>query len=219
MELLLIRHGESDYIRRDGASSAMYDGGLTQAGHRQAQLLAQRLAREGIHHLYASPLLRARLTAEAVAAATGKALKIDVRLREVDPGAVKIERPEDARQAINTMLTRRGPMLLDFTQRGGEGPGAFGQRVGAAIHELLLTPHAATEERIAVVSHGGFINAAICALTETPWTGYARFSLNNCSITSARVTPEGRVILCVNDCEHLDEPLRTSRNHAPPQRR
>ena len=55
MRILLIRHGEPDYEKDC----------LTELGHKQAELAAQRLLNEGIDEIYSSPLGRAVQTAEA----------------------------------------------------------------------------------------------------------------------------------------------------------
>ncbi len=55
MRLLLIRHGDPDYINDT----------LTEKGIREAEMLADRLAGENIDAIYVSPLGRAQKTAEA----------------------------------------------------------------------------------------------------------------------------------------------------------
>lgn len=62
MRLLIIRHGDPDYANDT----------LTKKGHREAKLLAERLALEKIDYIYSSPLGRARHTADYVARALGK---------------------------------------------------------------------------------------------------------------------------------------------------
>ncbi|MBN1670467.1 MAG: histidine phosphatase family protein [Kiritimatiellae bacterium] len=54
MRLMLIRHGDPDYA----------NDALTELGHRQARLLADRLSDAAIDEIYVSPRGRARLTAE-----------------------------------------------------------------------------------------------------------------------------------------------------------
>ena len=61
MRIILIRHGEPDYEKDC----------LTAVGHEQAQIAAQRLLKEGIEEIYASPLGRARQTAEYFSKASG----------------------------------------------------------------------------------------------------------------------------------------------------
>lgn len=57
MRLHIIRHADPDYERDT----------LTDQGHLEAQALADRLAAQGIDHLYTSPLGRARATAQYAA--------------------------------------------------------------------------------------------------------------------------------------------------------
>ncbi len=62
MRILIIRHGDPDYEHDT----------LTEKGHREAQLLADRLGKEKIDYFYSSPLGRAKLTCEYVAKAHGR---------------------------------------------------------------------------------------------------------------------------------------------------
>jgi phosphohistidine phosphatase len=78
MRLYLIRHaeaerGEPDELRR-----------LTLEGREAARRLGERLASEGIDVVVASPLLRARETAELIAKGCGADVEVDERLA---PGA------------------------------------------------------------------------------------------------------------------------------------
>ena len=62
MRILIIRHGDPDYERDT----------LTEKGHREAQLLANRLGKEKIDYFYSSPLGRAKHTCDYVAKAHGR---------------------------------------------------------------------------------------------------------------------------------------------------
>lgn len=67
MRLIIIRHGESEW-NRIGRYQGQADAPLSELGVRQAAALAERLKGEPIDAIYASPLQRARRTAEAIAA-------------------------------------------------------------------------------------------------------------------------------------------------------
>ena len=67
-ELILIRHGETDW-NRELRFQGQVDVPLNEAGHVQAQRVADRLGAEPFHHLYCSDLLRTRQTAAPLAAA------------------------------------------------------------------------------------------------------------------------------------------------------
>jgi phosphohistidine phosphatase SixA len=78
VRLFLVRHAHSDPGRPDELRP------LSEHGRRQARELAQRLAEAAPGVVLASPLLRARETAAAIAKATGAELRVDERLA---PGA------------------------------------------------------------------------------------------------------------------------------------
>lgn len=78
MRVFLVRHAEAAPGEPDEHRS------LTAAGREAARALGERLAAEDPEALVTSPLLRARETAEAIAATTGLAAEIDERL---SPGA------------------------------------------------------------------------------------------------------------------------------------
>ncbi len=62
MRLLIIRHGDPDYANDT----------LTEKGHKEAKLLAEKLKHEKIDYIYSSPLGRARHTCDYTARALGK---------------------------------------------------------------------------------------------------------------------------------------------------
>lgn len=69
-EIVLVRHGETAWNAEERLQGQLMPGPcLTERGQRQAQALGERLAREPLAALYSSDLLRARETADIVAAA------------------------------------------------------------------------------------------------------------------------------------------------------
>ena len=70
MEIVLIRHGEPEWVR-DGL--AVVDPPLTDRGHRQAERLAEWLRDEQFDEVLVSPLVRARQTAAPLLEAFGRA--------------------------------------------------------------------------------------------------------------------------------------------------
>ena len=76
--LYLVRHGETDW-NRQGLSQGSVDIPLNELGLAQAREAAQKLRGRGIASIVASPLSRARVTAEIV----GEVLGLDGDLRRV----------------------------------------------------------------------------------------------------------------------------------------
>ena len=68
MRILIIRHGDPDYEHDT----------LTEKGHREAKLLAEKLSKEKIDYIYSSPLGRARHTCDYTAKALGKESEVIV---------------------------------------------------------------------------------------------------------------------------------------------
>lgn len=62
MRILIVRHGDPDYVHDT----------LTEKGHREAELLAERLKKEKIDYFYCSPLGRAKATCAHTVKAMGR---------------------------------------------------------------------------------------------------------------------------------------------------
>lgn len=80
-----LRHGETDWNAR-GLSQGRTDVPLNAVGRLQARRASAALAGAGIATIVASPLVRARATAEAVAEAVGLPVSLDDELAEVNFG-------------------------------------------------------------------------------------------------------------------------------------
>lgn len=129
-----LRHGQTDW-NRDGRFQGWTDVPLNATGLAQAQTAARLVRDLGIRTICASPLARARVTAEAAQAATGARLKVIDDLREVGFGVregglrgpwydawKQGETPEGAESyrdfidralgAVNAALNEDGPVLI-----------------------------------------------------------------------------------------------------------
>lgn len=80
-----LRHGETDW-NAEGRSQGRTDIPLNQVGQAQARRAARTLASQAIGTIIASPLARARVTAETVAATLGLPVQFDPELEEVNFG-------------------------------------------------------------------------------------------------------------------------------------
>ena len=152
-ELLLVRHGETDW-NRDRRFQGHADPPLNDKGREQANALAQELAAEGIELVYTSDLARARETAEIVGARLGANVLLLRELREIDVGEWQgLTWPE---------IERRYPEgVRSWHERGhgwesGETYDELGERVVAALR-CIAAEH--PEQRVLVVGHGGTIRA------------------------------------------------------------
>jgi broad specificity phosphatase PhoE len=202
-DLLLIRHGQADH-NLVGYWVGWGPSPLTDDGHRQAEALARRLASwsPAITHLYASPLRRARQTAEPIARQLGLQVLTHDGLREINFGVVDGLTMETFRQTMPELFARwRDRGDLSFKYPGGEQRQAFFRRVGQTLDEIV-DRHPG--QRIAVVAHGGTIRGGLAWLFPDTMRDWWAYDLNNGSLTHVRVGGKDKSLMALNDCEHLD---------------
>jgi 2,3-bisphosphoglycerate-dependent phosphoglycerate mutase len=199
-EVLLIRHGRSaDVVPGSPASE---DPGLHELGAGQAVALAARLGRKKIDAVYSSDLRRAVETATPLAEPRGLVVEQRADLREVFLG--DWERGEFRRRAA-----ARDPEWLKFAASGrwdsvpgSEGDDAFRTRVTAAIREIAGKHEGAS---VAVVCHGGVVNAYLADLYGLSKSFFC--TIENTSVTVVRCNEADSVVVAVNDCHHLYDPV------------
>ncbi len=185
-ELLLIRHGETDW-NRGGRFQGHADPPLNETGREQARALAQELADAQIDVVYTSDLARARQTAEIVAAAIGTDVVASRELREIDVGEwqgltwpeIEERFPEGAR---------------NWHDQGhgwdtGETYEQLGERILKALRRIAADHPA---QRVLVVGHGGTIRATRAFLEGTSVAASRRKSrgIANCEVFRV-VTEDG----------------------------
>jgi probable phosphoglycerate mutase len=134
-ELLLARHGETDW-NRERRWQGHADPPLNDQGRAQARELAEALAGETLDAIYASDLRRAYETAEIVGARLGVPVTSEPGLREIDVGSW-------------SGLTREQVAGLEWD---GEPQDAHRERVLEVVRRLVrLHP----QGRVLLVTHGG----------------------------------------------------------------
>jgi len=174
--LTFLRHGESVGNAEDRFQGHA-DFPLTGKGRAQAQALAERWQVDGISfdRCIASPLMRARQTAEIVCAALNVPLEFDPDWMEINNGLIAGLNQEEAEQ-----VAKRPDFMTPYTHFGetGESRWEVYLRAGRAIQRILDMPAG----RYLVASHGGILNWAMYAILGIPiqadFTG-PRFMFHN----------------------------------------
>jgi broad specificity phosphatase PhoE len=152
--ILLVRHCESQ-ANADGRIEGKGDSPLSAAGREQARRVAAFMAAQdvGPATLLASPLARARATAEAICELCGWSASHDHRIREAELGHMEDMSYADLRK----LMVERQLMKFDHEVHGGESNDEIAARCWSAISEVL----AVTEGPLVVVSHGFAIHALV----------------------------------------------------------
>ncbi len=224
MEIVLIRHGQPEWIKDD---RNVVDPPLTELGHRQAEQMALALKDERFDEVFVSPLLRARQTAAPLYSALGRDEVIDEWLREIQepdwhgtPAEVSKlayeqveERPvEDRWHGVDG-----GESFADFAARIDAGLQNFlGERGGRRMEHALPVWHLEHPDwHVALVAHAGtntITLGTLLGIPPTPWE-WDRFTLGHSSITRLVSKPVhgGHTFMMteMSNLEHLARDERT----------
>jgi broad specificity phosphatase PhoE len=157
MSIHLARHGQTAY-NHEGRFQGHLPVPLDATGREQAAALAEVAAGVQITSLWCSPLLRARETAEVVAARIGLEPTEDARFAETDTGDWTDRSFADVRAADPEGFARFQRSDPSFRYPGGESFAEQSARVQAGLHDLRARPSALPA---LVVCHRGVIRLAL----------------------------------------------------------
>ena len=149
MRLFVVRHGETDWVRERRFSGSR-DVPLTEAGRRQCAAVARALAGTGIAAVYASPLERARASAEVIAEPHRLPVRIAPAFSEMGFGPWEGLTGPEVRERFPEAWEqwRSAPHLCPMA--GGDTLTTVAERVAAGV-ETLQAEHAG--QTVVLVSH------------------------------------------------------------------
>ncbi|WP_226682338.1 histidine phosphatase family protein [Sutcliffiella horikoshii] len=198
MEILLIRHGQSEAdILQVHEGRADYP--LTELGRMQAKRLACRLNEHCPPDIiWTSTLKRAAETATILAEEVGCMLIKEPNLMEFNNGVLAGLPRELA--ATKYPLPPGGRKPHERIQNG-ESEIEFRMRVETALSKILAESSAVV--RIAIVSHGGTISNLLKALLQLPVHTNIRFPTGDTGMHTIRKNDEGLSVVSLNCSEHL----------------
>lgn len=194
-KVYLIRHGKTEWNLQSRYQGGHGDSPLLKTSYQEIELLAQSLKKVAFAHAYASPLRRARVTAQKLISHLDQPipLTIDSRLMEFNLGKMEGMHFDDVAKKWPDELNnfRHHPDRYNEAVTGSESFQQVIDRVGSAVKEFCrVNP----EANILIVSHGAALNATINALIGTPLPHLKdRGGLSNTSTT----------ILKTDDAEHF----------------
>lgn len=212
--LLLIRHAETN-ANASLLLAGWTDADLSPRGERQVEVLAGHvaLAHRDLAALYASPLVRARRTAEAIGSLTGHAPIYLDDLREMHFGDLEGLTFEELQASYSDLLAgNEDAQQPEFAWPGGESHLGFRARVMAALNEIAARH---VGRSVAVVAHGGVITAFMTALHGEPMAAWRRWQVPNASLTEVAWDPReqtGRLVRH-GDASYLTEAREDETGH------
>ncbi|MGF1340508.1 histidine phosphatase family protein [Streptomyces flavovirens] len=172
-ELLLIRHGETEWSR-SGQHTSHTDLPLTDLGERQARALVPVLAERRIGLTLVSPLLRARRTAELAGLA---APRVTPDLHEWDYGAYEGVTTVDIRRTRPDWNLWTDGVAPGPEDHPGESPADVAARADRVLAEVRAAMSRIGDDDIALVAHSHFLRVLTARYLSLPATGGELFQL------------------------------------------
>ncbi len=201
--LLLIRHGVTAW-NREGRWQGRLDPPLSDDGRREAQLLADRIARDGElrpARIISSTLARAAQTAAALADATGVQVEPEPRLMEIGAGEWEGHTHDELEITDGVRYRAWRSQASDARPPGGEAIDEVVSRVRGVLDAVEASDG---PWPTALVSHGGTLRVVSNQLFELPGRWMWSFDVDNASISVASRLAAGRWRLeRWNDTLHL----------------
>ena len=235
MELFIIRHGQSGNNALANIRNRSVDPPLTDLGERQAEMLGeyvargenQELSREttgntkyelrhglGITSLFTSPMYRSLQTVQPVSRASGLAPRIWVDIHE--EGGMFLNHGGDE-GLVGYPGRTRSEILAEFPDyvlptsfdetgwwnKDHEDPASLLVRATKVSEQLREM--AKTEDRVAIITHGAFMNALLNAIFGQISEGHMYYRHHNTAISRFYMDGDGRFeVLYLNSTVHLN---------------
>ncbi len=202
--LYLLRHGATDFncAEPPRLQGRRVDLPLSAEGLDQAQAAGRRLAAEPLDAVYTSPLLRARQTADAIAAPHGLAIQSVEELIEVDVGQwegrswEEVARTDAEAYRLFTADASIHPYL------GGENLSTVLARVLPAMERLLAEN---LGRLIVVVAHNVVNRVYLAHVLGIPLARYRSVVQDNCAISLLEYRAGQTKALWINSVSHLEK--------------
>ncbi len=197
-QLLVIRHGQTEWSRT-GRHTGRTDVPLTDQGRDEARAAARTLADWTLDRAYASPLWRARETAQLVGF---DGVTLDDNLLEWDYGDFEGETTPQSRERV------QGWSVWSHEITGGESVDEVGER---ADRFLAMFDHEQPDGNAVVFAHGHLLAILIARWCGLPAVEGRRFALATATVSLLGWHREDRVIRALNHRvgDVLDPPFRT----------
>jgi len=205
LTVLLVRHGETDH-NKNNIMQGHLDVPLNDAGRAQAKHLARFVAgRYRLDHIYSSPLARAFVTAEIVAAKQTCGITAVAELRELDVGLWQGLTMEEGRMSHPSVWDRLHADTLHTRRPAGESYWDLYQRTTAWLADIVERH---PEGCICLATHGGCVRTILAyAMTAPPelFSFASALAVDNTGLTVLNYKPTSRrwQVRAVNSTCHL----------------
>lgn len=197
--IIAIRHGETAW-NVDTRIQGHLDVALNDVGLWQAGRVAQALADESLAAIYASDLLRAWQTAQAIAAVASCPLSAHVGLREREFGEFEGRTYAEIEATWPDMSLQWRKREPQWAPPGGESLATMRERV---LHTVNALAAQHLGDQIVLVAHGGVMDILYRLATGQALQAPRAWQLGNAAINRLLWTPECLTLVGWADTGHL----------------
>jgi len=199
--LLLIRHGENDYVKTGKMAGHIPGVHLNERGQKQAQALVEALKEVQIKAVYSSPLERAMETALPIANAHKLQIIQEPDLMDTDVGKWQGKSLKVLRLTKLWKIVQSAPSRFRFPQ-GESFPEAQIRYVN--VVERIVRTHNKPKDVIAVVFHADPIKLAVSHFLGLPLDHFQRLSCDTGSMTVLFIHESGANLIKLNQRPPFD---------------
>ena len=199
--LLLIRHGENDFVKTGKLPGRLPGIHLNEKGRKQAEALGEALRDVPIKAIYSSPLERALETAEPIAKARNLPILQEPGLRDSDVGKWQGKSLKVLRLTNAWKVVQNAPSRFQFPE--GESFIELQTRIANAL-ENMIRKHNKPKHIVAVVFHADPIKLAVSHFLGLPLDHFQRLGCDTGSVTVLHVNEMGAHLLKLNQRPPFD---------------
>jgi probable phosphoglycerate mutase len=192
--ILLIRHGENDYVKKQRLAGRKSGIHLNKKGRAQAKAVAKKLRDAPIKAVYSSPLERTMETAKPIAAALDLEVIPRAGLIETDVGDWQGKKVKRLSKLKSWRKVQLNPSRFRFP--GGERIMDSQQRFVAEVEDLSARHE--PMDMIICVSHADPIKLVVAHYIGLPLDLFQRLTVAPASITALHIGDFGSRLLLLN---------------------
>jgi broad specificity phosphatase PhoE len=202
LELILIRHGETDW-NKDRVFRGQMDMRLNATGIAQADATAEALKDFVFDAIYSSPLKRAFVTARRIAKPHEMEVRVGDGFSDMHFGSWQGLTEAQVAEKYPPMLRKWKESPAHFRPPGGESTKKAWKRVNSQLRELLFTHWTGT---VVVVSHRVPLKLMTAYLLKQKRSEIHRIKHDPCAMSVFKVHGRGEYeAVRLNDTRHLKQ--------------
>ncbi len=193
--LLLIRHGENDYVKTGKMAGRLPGVHLNERGQKQAQALGEALKDVPITAVYSSPLERAMETATPIANARNLKIIQNPDLMDTNVGKWQGKSLAVLRLTKAWKIVQSAPSRFQFPE--GESFLDLQRRI-ANVLEGVVKKHNKPKDIVAVVFHADPIKLAVSHFLGLPLDHFQKLGCDTGSLTALHAGEMGAHLIKLN---------------------